>query len=86
MLQLKKPIDIVIGSGSMFSIKYFLDIIVKELKINKKYIVLNNQNLLRKLEINAYKSDPRLAKKKLRWKTNLSIKEMAKKLLNDELF
>jgi GDPmannose 4,6-dehydratase len=86
MLQLKKPIDIVIGSGSMFSIKYFLDIITKELKINKKYILLNNQNLLRKLEINAYKSDPKLAKKKLRWKTNLSIKEMAKKLLKDELF
>jgi len=86
MLQIKKPIDIVIGSGKMFSIKNFLDIIIKKFKIDKKNIVLNNQNLLRKLEINAYKSDPRLAKKILGWKANISMKNMTSKLLNNELF
>jgi GDPmannose 4,6-dehydratase len=86
MLQIKKPIDIVIGSGKMFSVKLFLDIFIRKLKIDKKSIVHNNQNLLRKLEINAYKSDPRLAKKKLGWKTSISMKQIAIKLLNDELF
>ena len=86
MLQIKKPIDIIIGSGKMFSVKLFLDIIIKKLKIDKKSIVLNNQNLLRKFEIKAYKSEPRLAKKKLGWKTNISLEQIARKLLNDELF
>jgi len=86
MLQLKKPLDIVLGSGKMYSISDFLNIIIVKLKINKKNIILNDKNLLRKFELNSYRSDPRLAKKKLGWETNFSIKKIALKLINNELF
>ena len=86
MLQIKNPADIVIGSGKMFSIKDFLNIIVKKLNINKKKIILNNKNLIRKNEPQAYKASPLLARKKLGWKTNLSVDEIADKILNNQLF
>ena len=86
MLQIKKPTDIVIGSGKMFSIKDYLKIIAKQLNISKKSIVVNNKNLIRKNETKAYKAAPLLAKKKLGWKTNLSVDEIADKILNNQLF
>ena len=86
MLQIKKPTDIVIGSGKMFSINDFLKIIVKKLNINKKNIILNNKDLIRKSEIRAYKADPLLAKKILGWKTNSSVEEIADKILNNRLY
>ena len=86
MLQIKKPTDIVIGSGKMFSINDFLKIIVKKLNINKKNIILNNKDLIRKSEIRAYKADPLLAKEILGWKTNSSVEEIADKILNNRLF
>lgn len=86
MLQIKKPTDIVIGSGKMFSIKDFLKIIVEKLNINKKNIIINNKHLIRKNESQAYKASPLLARKKLGWKTNLSVNEIADKILNNQLF
>ena len=86
MLQIKRPTDIVIGSGKMFSIKDYLKIIAKQLNISKKSIVVNNKNLIRKNETKAYKAAPLLAKKKLGWKTNLSVDEIADKILNNQLF
>ena len=36
MLQLKKPIDLVIGSGKKYSIEEFLNLTLKSLNISKK--------------------------------------------------
>ena len=86
MLQLKKPIDLVIGSGKKYSIEEFLNLTLKSLNINKKKVLINKKELIRKIDIKEYKSDPKLAKKKIKWKNQLSLNQIVRKMINNEYF
>ena len=84
MLQQKKPLDLVIGSGKMYSIKDFLNLTLKKLKLDKNKIVINNKNLIRFNDIKAYRSNPSLANKKLKWKNSLNLNEIVNKMINND--
>ena len=86
MLQLKKATDFVIGSGKKSSIKTFLKLTLNNLKIDKKNIISNKKKLIRKNDLNSYRSNPSLAKKKLKWSNSLKVNQIVKKMLNEELY
>ena len=86
MLQLNKPSDLVIGSGNIYSIKTFLNITFDKLKLDKNKIKDNKKNFIRANEINSYRANPSLAKKKINWKNTLKLKEIVSKMINDELY
>ena len=86
MLQLNKASDLVIGSGNIYSIKTFLNLTFEKLKLNKKKIKANKKSFIRANEINSYRANPSLAKKKIKWKNRLKLKEIVSKMINDELY
>ncbi len=86
MMQIKKATDLVIGSGNIYSIKSFLNLTFDNLRLNKKIIKPNKKNFIRKNEINSYKANPKLAKKIIKWKNRLKLKEIVAKMVNEELF
>ncbi len=86
MLQLNKASDLVIGSGNIYSIKTFLNLTFEKLKLNKKKIKANKKSFIRANEINSYRANPSLARKKIKWKNRLKLKEIVSKMINDELY
>ena len=86
MLQLKKATDFVIGSGKKISIRTFLDLTFNNLKISKKNIIFNKKKLLRKNDLTSYRSNPSLAKRKLKWSNTLEVNQIVKKMINNELY
>lgn len=86
MMQIKKATDLVIGSGNIYSIRSFLNLTFDNLRLNKKIIKPNKKNFIRKNEINSYKANPKLAKKIIKWKNRLKLKEIVAKMVNEELF
>jgi GDPmannose 4,6-dehydratase len=86
MLQNKKPKDLIIGSGKIFSIKDFVNEVFKILKISKKNLKLNVVKFRRKLDIHSYKADIRNTKKILKWEPKTKFKMIVYKMVNNELF
>ena len=86
MLQLKKPVDLVIGSGNAYSIEKFLNLTLKKLKLDKKKVTFNSKKLIRKNDLNEYKANPSLAKKKIKWKNSLKIEKIIDKMINNEYY
>ncbi len=69
MLKQKKPTDLVIGSGKRHSLKSFIFETFRLLKIPRNCLKANTKKFIRKKDIKSYRSDPRLAKKILNWKS-----------------
>ena len=86
MLQKKRAEDLIIGSGTVHSLKEFVVEVFKLQKINKNNLVSNVKQFKRKLDIQGYKADISLTKKKLNWKPKTSFKKIIYKMVNDELY
>tara|TARA_B100000482_G_C12345300_1_gene194587 strand:- start:67 stop:474 length:408 start_codon:yes stop_codon:yes gene_type:complete len=86
MLQQKKPIDLIIGSGKKNSIREFVNEVFKLLKINKTRLKSNTKKFKRKIDIDSYKADINLIKKKLKWKPKVNFEQIVYKMVNDILF
>ena len=86
MLQKQKAEDLIIGSGTVHSLKEFVEEVFKLQKINKNNLVSNVKQFKRKLDIRGYKADISLTKKKLNWKPKTSFKKIIYKMVNDELY
>jgi len=86
MLRQKHPIDLVIGSGKRHSLKSFIYEAFRLLRIPRNHLKVNTKKFIRKKDIKSYRSDPRLAKKILKWKAKTSFKQIVKKMIYDELF
>jgi len=86
MLRQKDPKDLVIGSGKRHSLKSFIFEAFRLLKIPKNRLKANTKKLMRKRDIKAYKADPRLAKKILKWKAKTSFKQIIYKMVNEQLY
>jgi GDPmannose 4,6-dehydratase len=86
MLQNKKAEDLIIGSGTVHSLKEFVNEVFKLLNINKKNLVTNVKKFRRKLDIRGYKADIALTQKKINWKPKTSFKKIIYKMVNDELY
>ena len=86
MLQQKNPIDLIIGSGKKNSIREFVNEVFKLLEIKKIRLKANTKIFQRKIDIDSYKADINLIKKKLRWKPKVKFNEIVFKMVNDILF
>jgi GDPmannose 4,6-dehydratase len=101
ILQQKKADDYVIATGVQYSVKDFINIVANELKIkifwkgkginekgyNKegKAIIECDKNYFRPLDVNTLLGDSRKARKVLKWKPQIKIKDLAKEMVVKEL-
>jgi len=101
MLQKKKPSDYVIATGKQYTVKQFVNLVLKELEIkyywkgsgiNSKCYDLNGNCLVkcdkeyfRPLEVDTLLGDAKKAKKELNWKPTINLKELVKEMVSVEL-
>ena len=86
MLQRNKPLDLIIGSGKVFSLKEFVREVFFQLRIDNKNLVANVGKFQRNTDIRGYKADIRLTKKILKWQPKVNSKKIIYKMINNELF
>ena len=99
MLQKNKPDDYVIATGKQYSVKEFINLTAKELKIrivwkgkgmnekgylDKKVIIEIDKNYFRPTEVSSLRGDFSKAKKKLNWKPNINLKKLIKEMIEKE--
>jgi GDPmannose 4,6-dehydratase len=99
MLQQKKPDDYVIATGRQYSVKEFINLTVKELNIqiqwkgkglkekgywNDKIIIEIDKNYFRPTEVYSLKGNFAKARKKLKWKPTINIKELVREMIDFE--
>ena len=101
ILQQNKPDDYVIATGKQYTVKQFVELVLKELEIefkwkgsgmnskcftkNGKCIVACSKEYYRPLEVDTLLGDARKAKKKLNWKAKTNIKTLVKEMVKSEL-
>ncbi len=100
MLQQKKPSDYVIATGKSYSVKEFINLVSKELKINilwkgkglneigyykQKPIIKIDKKYFRPLEVDHLRGNPNKAKNLLNWKPKKSLKNLIKSMVSEEL-
>ena len=86
MLQKDSPIDLVIGTGKIYSLRDFLNEVFKLKKLNFKNVKINVKKLKRKLDIKGYRANISKTKKILKWRPKLNFKQIVYKMVNEELF
>ena len=101
MLQKKNPQDYVIATGKQFSVKQFINLVLKELKIKHiwkgkgirskcytldgKCIIACDKKYYRPLEVDTLLGNAKKAKKELNWKAKTNIQELVKDMVSSEL-
>ena len=101
ILQQKKPDDFVIATGKQYSIKQFINMTTKKLKMNirwsgkglnekgtddkGKIIIECDRNYFRPLDVNTLLGDARKARKKLNWKPRIDINSLIEEMIDEEL-
>jgi len=100
MLQQKKPKDYVISSGKQYSVKYFINLVSKELGIkiiwkgkginekgylNNKAIILIDKKYFRPSEVNSLLGDSSKARKELNWEPYYDIYSLVKDMVTEEI-
>ena len=101
ILQQKKADDYVIASGKQFSVKHFINIVARELKMKIKWkgkginekayddknnvIIECNKKYFRPSEVETLLGNPLKAKKILKWKPKISLKLLAKEMIQNDL-
>jgi GDPmannose 4,6-dehydratase len=102
MMQKKNPKDYVIATGKQYSVKYFVNLVLNELKIKFKWtgrginskcfdnkgncIIACDKKYFRPLEVDTLLGDAKKAKKELNWKPKYQIKDLVKEMVNYENF
>ena len=100
MLNRKKPDDFVIATNIQHTIKYFVNLVCKKLKIkikwkgkglnekafeNKNCIVKIHKRYFRPLEVKNLKGNYSKAKKFLRWKPKRNLNQLIDEMIDYEL-
>jgi GDPmannose 4,6-dehydratase len=100
MLQIKKPKDYVIATGKQYTVKYFVNLVARELNMKIKWkgnginekgfwknkpIIIIDQKYFRPTEVDSLKGDFSLARKELGWKPLINIKSLVKEMVMEEL-
>jgi len=97
MLQKKTPNDYVIASGRQYSVKQFVELVLKELKIKFKWsgkgiyrkcydsegkcIIQCDKKYYRPLEVDTLLGDSKKARKELNWKPKYKINDLVKEMV-----
>jgi GDPmannose 4,6-dehydratase len=101
MLQRKTPKDYVISIGKQYSVRDFVNLVLKELKIKHTWrgkgikskcydhegncIIECNKSYFRPLEVETLLGDSRMARKELNWKPKYDTKSLVKEMVISEL-
>lgn len=85
MLQQKSPEDFVIATGQTFTLKDFVVETFSQLGLDWKRYVISKEEFFRPTDIIISKANPALAAQKLDWRATISMPEIVRKMLNDEL-
>jgi len=101
MLQQKKPSDYVIATGKQYSVKEFINLVLKELKIkftwegkginskcydeNGNCIIACDSSYFRPLEVETLLGNPKKAMKELKWKPKSDLSDLVRDMINSEL-
>ncbi len=101
ILQYKKPDDFIIATGKQYSIKHFVNLVAKKLKIKLKWkgkglnekaynkynkpIVECDKNYFRPLDVNTLLGNSSKAKKELKWKPKININMLIDEMIENEL-
>ena len=97
ILQQKKPDDFVIATGKQFTVKQFVNLVCKELKIKifwkgrglnekayddkGKIIIVTDKKYFRPAEVDNLLGDSTKARKLLKWKPKFNIKDLIKDMI-----
>jgi GDPmannose 4,6-dehydratase len=100
ILQMKNPNDYVIATGKQYSVKYFVNLVAKELKMQvtwkgkglhekayykNKTIIEIDKKYFRPSEVDSLLGNSRKARKELNWKPEYNITSLVKEMVNEEL-
>ena len=100
MMQMRKPNDYVIATGKQYSVKYFTNLVAKQLDlkliwkgnnlnecgyIDEKKKIFIDKNYFRPTEVESLLGNSRKANKQLNWKPKFDIKALIKDMVNEEL-
>ena len=101
MMQKKTPSDYVISTGKQYTVKQFVNLVLKELNIsfkwrgkginekcfnqNGKCIVACDKEYFRPLEVDTLLGDSRKARRELKWKPKISIQKLVNEMVNFDL-
>ena len=100
MLQNKYPRDYVIATGNQYTVKEFINLVCKKLKMkiywkgknknekaywNKKIIIEIDNKYFRPTEVDSLKGDFSLARKELNWKPKIQINELIEEMISEEI-
>ena len=100
MMQMRKPNDYVIATGKQYSVKYFTNLVAKQLDlkliwkgnnlnecgyIDEKKKIFIDKNYFRPTEVESLLGNSRKANKQLNWKPKFGIKALIKDMVNEEL-
>ncbi len=101
ILQHKKPDDFIIATGKQYSIKHFVNLVAKKLKMKLKWkgkglkekaydksnkpIIECDKNYFRPLDVNTLLGNPSKAKKELKWKPKIDINMLIDEMIKNEL-
>jgi GDPmannose 4,6-dehydratase len=100
MLQQKEPKDYVISSGKQYSVKYFVNLVSKELGLkiiwkgkgtnekgllNNRTVISIDKKYFRPTEVDSLLGNSSKAKKELKWKQRYNIYSLVKEMVNEEL-
>ena len=100
ILQQRKPDDYVIATGIQYSVKEFVNLTAKKLKLKIKWrgkginekaynekgysIIECDKNYFRPLDVNTLLGDSRKARKKLNWKPKINLSSLIDEMINSE--
>ena len=97
----KKPSDYVIATGKQFTVKQFVNLVLKELNFKFKWkgkginekcfdskgncIVACSKEYFRPLEVDTLLGNSRKARQELKWKPKITIKNLVKEMVHFDL-
>ena len=83
MLQLDKPEDFVIATGSTNSLEDFVAYAFKTQGLNWQEHVISDHSLFRPTDLSVSQADPGRAKKVLGWQAKVTMKQVVEKMIQD---
>ena len=100
MMQKKVPKDYVISTGKQYSVKYFLNLVAKKLKLkiswkgqglkecgylNNNKLILIDKKYFRPTEVESLLGDSKSARKELNWKPSFNLNQLVRDMVDQEL-
>lgn len=85
ILQLSEPIDLVIATGTQYSVADFCNFAFSHVDLDWEKFVISSSKFMRPLEVESLQGDSTLAASKIDWKPKVLAPELAKIMVDADL-